>query len=365
VTESTHKLQIRGLQKSYGPVRALSGVDLEMKEGEFVTLLGSSGSGKSTILLIIAGLIQPDAGEVWIDGKLSTYVPPHMRDIGVVFQNYALFPHMTVYDNIAFPLRMRRQSETKIRDEVDRVLSTVQLAGLGHRLPSQLSGGQQQRIALARCMVYEPPIILMDEPLGALDKKLRQQLQLEIRRLHQALGITVLYVTHDQEEALAMSDRICLMNNGGIEQIGTPNDLYFRPRSVFAAVFLGESNLLRAVLIARQGRDVELQAATGARIRATLDQEISVGQPVKFLVRPENLRILQPGERTDNEFAARLRDRILLGQVTKYYGTLPDGTEVHASQMTQAGLATHQAGEEIRFGFDQQSTVCLPSAKPG
>ncbi len=153
-----------------------------MKEGEFVTLLGASGSGKSTILLIIAGLIQPDAGEVWIDGKQSTYTPAHMRDIGVVFQNYALFPHMTVYENIAFPLRMRRHSESRIREEVDRVLATVQLSGLGHRLPSQLSGGQQQRIALARCMVYQPPIILMDEPLGALDKKLRQQLQLEIRQ---------------------------------------------------------------------------------------------------------------------------------------------------------------------------------------
>jgi len=364
VTESTHKLRVRGLRKAYGSVLALGGVDLEMKEGEFVTLLGSSGSGKSTILLIIAGLIQPDAGEVWIDGKLSTYVPPHMRDIGVVFQNYALFPHMTVYDNIAFPLRMRRQPETQIRDEVGRVLSIVQLAGLGHRLPSQLSGGQQQRIALARCMVYQPPIILMDEPLGALDKKLRQQLQLEIRRLHQSLGITVLYVTHDQEEALAMSDRICLMNSGGIEQIGTPTELYFRPRTVFAADFLGESNLLDAVLLGRSDGRAELQGTTGAKIRATLDQEIAPGQKVKFLVRPENLRILQPGERADNELTATLRDRILLGQVTKYYGTLADGTEVSVSQMTKPGLASHRQGDELRVGFDEQSTVCLPSTRP-
>ncbi len=360
MTEAAHKLQIRGLRKAYGPVLALGGVDLEMKEGEFVTLLGASGSGKSTILLIIAGLIQPDDGEVWIDGRQSTYMPPHMRDIGVVFQNYALFPHMTVYENIAFPLRMRRYSEARIRGDVERVLATVQLSGLGHRLPSQLSGGQQQRIALARCMVYQPPIILMDEPLGALDKKLRQQLQLEIRRLHQALGITVLYVTHDQEEALAMSDRICLLNSGGIEQIGTPSELYFQPRTIFAADFLGESNLLDATLISRDDRNADLQGMTGARIKATLDQEIAPGQSVKFLVRPENLRILEPGEQADNELTAKLRDRILLGHVTKHYATLLNGSEVSASQMTKPGQPVLHPGEEVRFGFDRQSTVCLP-----
>lgn len=362
MTEAKHKLQIRGLHKAYGPVVALGGVDLEMRQGEFVTLLGPSGSGKSTMLMLIAGLITPDGGEVWIDGKLSTYMPPHKRDIGVVFQSYALFPHMSLYENIAFPLRMRGFAEGRIREEVGRVLGAVQLAGLQHRMPSQLSGGQQQRVALARCMVYQPPIILMDEPLGALDKKLRQQLQLEIRRLHRKLGITVLYVTHDQEEALAMSDRICLMNQGRIEQIGSPSDLYFRPCSVFAADFLGESNLLEATLISRSDSAAELQATNGAEIKATIVQDIASGAKVKFMLRPENLRVLAPNEQADNHLLARLGDVIMLGQVTKYYATLTDGSYICASQLTQPGQPDVRAGDEVHFGFERHSTICLPFA---
>ena len=190
MAEPTYKLRMQGLRKTYGPVVALAGADVDIREGEFLTLLGPSGSGKTTMLLLIAGLIQPDRGALWIDGKLATYMPPHKRDIGMVFQNYALFPHMTVYENIAFPLRIRRMPVSKMREEVRRVLDIVQLSGVEERLPRQLSGGQQQRIALARCLAYRPPIILMDEPLGALDKKLREQLQLEIRHLHQALDIT-------------------------------------------------------------------------------------------------------------------------------------------------------------------------------
>jgi putative spermidine/putrescine transport system ATP-binding protein len=360
VTEPTHKLRIRGLRKSYGSVVALAGTDLEMMEGEFVTLLGPSGSGKTTMLLLIAGLIQPDAGEIWIDGKLCTYMPPHQRDIGVVFQNYALFPHMTLYENIAFPLRMRRFAESRIREEVRRVLAIVQLSGVEDRLPSQLSGGQQQRVALARCMVYQPPIILMDEPLGALDKKLRQQLQLEIRHLHQRLGITVLYVTHDQEEALAMSDRICLMKEGEIEQIGTPGDLYFRPRTVFAADFLGESNLLDAVVTARSDRGVELEGPDRVSIKAMMAQASRPGEKVKFMVRPESLRVLAAGEEADNQLSGRLRDVILLGPVTKYYARLADGTDVSAAQLTRPGQATLEPGDEVRLGFDRESAVGLP-----
>ena len=360
MTEFNHKLQIRGLRKTYGSVVALAGSDLQMTEGEFVTLLGPSGSGKTTMLLLIAGLISPDAGEIWIDGKLSTYMPPHKRDIGVVFQNYALFPHMTVYENIAFPLRMRRFAESKIREEVRRVLATVQLPGVEDRLPSQLSGGQQQRIALARCMVYQPPIILMDEPLGALDKKLRQQLQLEIRQLHQRLGITVLYETHDQEEALAMSNRICLMHEGQIEQIGTPGDLYFRPRTVFAADFLGESNLFDAIVVSASDHAVELEGVVHAAIKATVSHAVSPNQKVKFMVRPENLRVLAAGERADNQLTARLRDVILLGQVTKYYAQLSDGTDVSAAQLTRPGQPSLAPGAEVRFGFERESTVCLP-----
>jgi putative spermidine/putrescine transport system ATP-binding protein len=360
VTETIHKLQVRALRKTYGPVVALAGADFEMKQGEFVTLLGPSGSGKTTLLLLIAGLIQPDAGEIWIDGRLSTYTPPHKRDLGIVFQNYALFPHMTLYENIAFPLRMRRLPESRIRQEVRRVLDIVRLPGVEDRLPSQLSGGQQQRVALARCMVYEPPIILMDEPLGALDKKLRQQLQLEIRRLHQDLGITVLYVTHDQEEALAMSDRICLMNEGEIGQVGTPHDLYFRPETVFAADFLGESNLLAATVTGTHDNTVELRGPAGAPLRVAASRAMRPGQAVKCLVRPESLRVLGAGEEADNTLTARLRDAILLGHVTKYYATLPDGTDISATVPPRRGQPRLDPGTEVRFGFDRESAVALP-----
>ena len=233
-----YKLRTHGVRKTYGSVVALKSASIEMQEGEFLTLLGPSGSGKTTLLMAIAGLNNPDSGEIWIDGKLATYLPPFKRDIGMVFQNYALFPHMTIFDNIAFPLRMRKMDAARIRKEVGRVLEIVELGHVSMRFPRELSGGQQQRIALARCFVYKPSIILMDEPLGALDKKLRDTLQREIKQLHENLGITVLYVTHDQEEAMVMSDRICVMNDGGIDQIGTPDELYFNPTSVFTADFL-------------------------------------------------------------------------------------------------------------------------------
>jgi putative spermidine/putrescine transport system ATP-binding protein len=363
MAEPTYKLRMQGLRKTYGPVVALAGADVAVGEGEFLTLLGPSGSGKTTMLLLIAGLMQPDRGELWIDGKLATYMPPHKRDIGMVFQNYALFPHMTVYENIAFPLRMRRVPAAKIREEVHRVLDIVQLSGVEERLPRQLSGGQQQRIALARCMAYRPPIILMDEPLGALDKKLREQLQLEIRHLHQTLDITVLYVTHDQEEALVMSDRICLMNEGEIEQLGTPDDLYFRPETVFAADFLGESNLLDAMVAGTRGRAVQLHGPNHVTIKAPARGEVFQGQNVKCMVRPENVRVLAPGEEADNTLVAHLQDVILLGQVTKYYAKPPDGTDVCATQLTRHSIPKFRPGEEVRFGFDLESTVVLPLDK--
>ena len=360
MTEQSYKLEIRDLRKTYGSVIALAGANLEIREGEFLTLLGPSGSGKTTMLMLIAGLIQPDHGEMWIDGRLSTYMPPHERDIGIVFQNYALFPHMTVYENIAFPLRMRRVPDAEIRNQVKRVLDVVQLGGVENRHPRQLSGGQQQRIALARCMVYQPPIILMDEPLGALDKKLREQLQLEIRQLHRDLDITVLYVTHDQEEALVMSDRICLMTEGEIEQLDTPDGLYFRPETVFAADFLGESNLLEAMVARQCDGAVHLEGPGGEKIVALPRDDLAEGQKVKFMVRPENVRVLDPGEQAQNTLVARLRDIILVGQVTKHYAVLGDGTPVSATQLTRHGIPRFEPGEEVRFGFDRDATVVLP-----
>ena len=366
MTEPTYKLQARDLRKTYGPVIALAGANVALPEGEFLTLLGPSGSGKTTMLMLIAGLLQPDAGELWINGRLSTYMPPNKRDIGMVFQNYALFPHMTIHENIAFPLRMRKVASAQIKKEVERVLEIVQLPDVGTRKPSQLSGGQQQRIALARCMVYQPPIILMDEPLGALDKKLREQLQLEIRQLHQSLGITVLYVTHDQEEALVMSDRICLMNDGEIEQLGSPDDLYFRPESVFAADFLGESNILQSKVAGVSADVVSLEGPADTPIKAMPRGEVSSGQAIKFMLRPENIRVLGAGAEATNVIVGKVLDVILVGQITKYYAALSDGTEVVATELTRLGGRTgHNQGDEIRFGFEPDSAVLLPRENRG
>jgi putative spermidine/putrescine transport system ATP-binding protein len=360
------KLKTRDLRKTYGPVVALAGASLDLDEGEFLTLLGPSGSGKTTMLMTIAGLVQPDSGEVWIDGRLATYAPSHRRDIGMVFQNYALFPHLTVFENIAFPLRMRGTTESDIRREVARVLDLVQLPEVASRLPRALSGGQQQRIALARCIVYRPSIVLMDEPLGALDKKLRDQMKLELKRLHIELGITVLYVTHDQEEAMIMSDRVCLMNNSRIDQIGTPTDLYFRPRSIFAADFIGESNLLDVQVAGIEGDEVTLNGAAGVLLKAKLGtgRSVQLSEAVKLMVRPEMLRLLQDGANADNVLDARLTDVILVGGVTKTYARLADGTLVAATALTRGPLGDIAKDAGIRLGWAKESGVVLPREGP-
>lgn len=243
------KLETRSLSKRYGKTMALEPTDLQVRNGEFLTLLGPSGSGKTTLLQMIAGLTEPTQGRLLIDGADATDLPAGRRDIGLVFQSYALFPHLTVAENVAYPLRMRRMSSAKAATAVNDALLMVKMDAFGARYPRELSGGQQQRVALARCFVYKPSVILLDEPLGALDKNLREHMQLEIRRLHHDLGATFIYVTHDQEEALAMSDRICLMNQARVEQIGTPHELYDRPASRFAADFLGHSNILDGAVV--------------------------------------------------------------------------------------------------------------------
>ncbi|MDX1431031.1 MAG: ABC transporter ATP-binding protein [Gammaproteobacteria bacterium] len=352
------KLRTRAVRKTYGPVVALAGADIDLVEGEFLTLLGPSGSGKTTLLMAIAGLNDPDSGEIWIDGRLATYLPPFKRDLGMVFQNYALFPHMTVYENIAFPLRMRRLPDATIRESVQRVLDTVQLPDVGTRLPRELSGGQQQRIALARCFVYEPSIILMDEPLGALDKKLRDALQREVKHLHQNLGMTVLYVTHDQEEAMVMSDRICLMNDGEIEQIGTPEDLYFRPASVFAADFLGESNLLPATVSAADAREIVLETAGGAVVRALPNANVGKGDRVRFMVRPESVTPVD-GAAAENHIEGVLKEIIMSGHITKLFVELADGTEMVSTRLTGQDTKPARVGDRLKIGWPAARTVVL------
>ncbi|WP_246754607.1 MULTISPECIES: ABC transporter ATP-binding protein [Rhizobium] len=244
------KLSIKGISKNYGSATVLQSLDLDVRNGELLTLLGPSGSGKTTLLQIICGLTDPTSGSLVIDGRDQTRLPVNQRDIGVVFQHYALFPHLTVAENVAFPLQMRHVARDEIKRRVEDALAMVNLSHVGERFPKALSGGQQQRVALARCLVYRPGVILMDEPLGALDRKLRETMQMEIKRIHRETGATIIFVTHDQEEALALSDRICLMNDGRIAQIDRPQVVYDQPANRFAAEFIGLSNIFEGELVA-------------------------------------------------------------------------------------------------------------------
>jgi len=282
----------QGVSKTYGDAPALHAMDLAVREGEFLSLLGPSGSGKSTILNIIAGAVAPTTGRVLLNGKDVSAVPPRERGLGMVFQNYALLPHMNVFDNVALPLRIRGVGKDELARRVRNALERVGLIGFDHRKPRELSGGQQQRVGIARCIVYSPSVILMDEPLGALDKKLREQLQGEIKRLHKDLGTTLVYVTHDQEEALNLSDRVCLMNGGRIAQLGTPDELYFEPVDEFVANFVGESNLIEAQVTAPGA----VTTADGLLLVVRSTEGHARGSKVKVLVRPEKIVALPAGE---------------------------------------------------------------------
>ncbi len=354
----TLKLDVRNLRKTFGSFVALEGASVEVRAGEFLTLLGPSGSGKTTLLLAIAGLNEPDSGEIRIDGELATYLPPYQRDIGMVFQNYALFPHMTIGENIGFPLRMRRWSAADIDKAVTRILEVVQLPGTEHRYPRQLSGGQQQRIALARALVYEPSIVLMDEPLGALDKKLREQLQYEIKRLHERLGLAMLYVTHDQEEALVMSDRICLMREGRIEQMGTPEELYFRPQSLFAADFLGESNLLEGTVTRCAEGTCEVRFDDGSTASGPTTVELSSGDRAVVMIRPEAMRI-NAGMPGDNVVTATFVEAVMTGGTTKCFFEGHRGQQMKAQVLTGQSRGGLAPKAEATLSWTPESCVVL------
>jgi mannopine transport system ATP-binding protein len=288
-------VRIIDLVKEYGPVRAVDGVSITVEAGEFLALLGPSGSGKTTILMTIAGFERPTSGEIHVGKTRVDGVPPHKREIGMVFQRYALFPHMSVAENVAFPLKMRGIPKSERGGLVADALEMVRLGGYGGRQPNQLSGGQQQRVALARALVYKPPVLLMDEPLGALDRKLREELQLELRELQRELGTTVVYVTHDQSEALTMADRIGVIHEGTLRQLGSPRDLYERPATTFVAGFVGETNLVD-VTVLRSGASTIVRTDSGEELTIELDGDRSVqpGTDARVAVRPERLS-LAPG----------------------------------------------------------------------
>jgi putative spermidine/putrescine transport system ATP-binding protein len=337
----TPAVRLAGLRKSYGHVAAVAGVDLEIAEGEFFTMLGPSGSGKTTLLRLIAGFERPDTGSVQLAGRDVTRQPPYLRDVNTVFQDYALFPHMTVAENVAYGLRVRRVPGPERRRRAEAALEMVRLPGLSDRKPVQLSGGQRQRVALARAIVNEPEVLLLDEPLGALDLKLRQEMQLELKRIQREVGITFIYVTHDQEEALTMSDRLAVFNLGRIEQLGTPEVVYEQPASEFVAGFIGVSNLLE-----RGGR--------------------------RFTIRPEKIRLLlaegeQPPAGSHAE-PGRIEEATYLGMVTRYVVELTAGgrlTAVAQNLETAAAEALAARGRAVTVAWRDDQTYEIQDSRPG
>src|SRR5579859_7818814 len=330
-------IRVSSLRKRYGDVTALADVDLEIRAGEFFTLLGPSGSGKTTLLRLIAGFERPDGGRVELGGRGVTGVPPYARNVNTVFQDYALFPHMTVAQNIEYGLRVRKVPKAERREKAGRALEMVRLPGLGGRKPAQLSGGQRQRVALARAIVNEPQVLLLDEPLGALDLKLRQEMQLELQRVQREVGITFVYVTHDQEEALTMSDRIAVLSGGRIEQTGGPVELYERPRTAFVAGFIGVSNLIE-----RDGHTIT--------------------------VRPEKLTLLADGEPDppgSHVEPGRIRDVIYAGVLTRYVVDLDGGGDfVNNTETTEAPApGASGASSRVRIAWLPEQAFTIPSAE--
>jgi putative spermidine/putrescine transport system ATP-binding protein len=342
-------LSLVRVAKRYADQVAVDSVSLEVRAGEFVTLLGPSGSGKTTTLNMIAGFADLDSGEVLLDGRPISDLPPYRRDVGMVFQQYALFPHMTALENVAFPLRQRKVGKREARRRALEALELARMAPYAARYPKQLSGGQQQRVAVARAIVFNPRVLLMDEPLGALDRKLREALQLEIRRIHRELGITFIYVTHDQEEALVLSDRIAIFNEGRIVQVGTSEQLYERPATVFVADFIGESNLFSGELSWRDGED--RLTADGVSFRVAAPAQRLQGDAATVVVRPERIALLARDATAPdgwNRLPARVEEVIYLGHRHRYVVTLePGGKRVLAGETTAGTGAAFAVGDAV------------------
>ncbi|WP_374442244.1 ABC transporter ATP-binding protein [Stella sp.] len=356
-------MAVHDLVKRFGPVAAVDGVSLSVAPGEFVALLGPSGSGKTTILMAIAGFEYPTSGRVEIGGEDVTWAPANKRNLGMVFQRYTLFPHMTVAENIAFPLKMRGVAKAERERRALAALETVRLGGYGGRRTNQLSGGQQQRIALARAIVYQPRVLLMDEPLSALDKNLREEMQLEIKHLQQQLGVTVVFVTHDQTEAMTMADRVAVLDHGRLQQVGAPRELYETPATPFVAGFIGETNFLagRAVAAAAPGEIRAVDLDGGGRVGAVAVDRLAAGTALRIAVRPERVRLAPPA----GGMAATLVEAIYAGVATTLIADL--GSERRVRARLAAGVDERQwaAGEAVDLAWRPEDARAFAADRAG
>ncbi|SVA39069.1 uncharacterized protein METZ01_LOCUS91923 [marine metagenome] len=340
------------VDKSYdGKVLVVKGLNLDIAEGEFITMLGPSGSGKTTCLMMLAGFETPTNGEIYLEGNPISNIPPHKRGIGMVFQNYALFPHMTVYENLAFPLRVRKFSKDETDTKVEKALSMVSLLGFGNRMPGQLSGGQQQRVAVARALVFDPAVVLMDEPLGALDKNLRESMQYEIKHIHESIGVTVVYVTHDQSEALTMSNRIAVFNDGKVQQLSSPDKLYEEPVNSFVAEFIGENNTFQGEVEDISNDRCKIKLDSGGEILANPIRVKSKGEKSIVSLRPERA-IIDPEEKMDNKFKGKIEEVIYHGDHTRVRLDLLGNKEFILKVPNSSARMDIKLGNEINIGWN-------------
>jgi spermidine/putrescine transport system ATP-binding protein len=355
-------VKLENLCKRFGDVIAVDNVNLDIEEGEFVTLLGPSGCGKTTTLRMIAGLELPTSGSIYLEGQDVTSTPPEKRPVNMVFQAYALFPHMTIAENIAFGPMIKKWPKEDVEQDVEDMLKLVQLEGFGPRKSNQLSGGQAQRVALARALINHPKVLLLDEPLGALDLKLRKAMQLELRSIHERLGTTFIYVTHDQEEAMVMSDRIVLMNEGQIVQIGSPTDIYNHPGSEFASSFIGEANLLSGQVKAIQADYIEVEV-DGLALVTPVRSGLSVGQGAIVSVRPERAILFARKEDAPhtwrNVFPGQVDSAIFLGPIARYHIRLTNNQVVIVDQATMDGVLNYHAKDQLYIGWEMTSNIIL------
>jgi len=339
------------VQKSYdGEILVVKDLNLEIARGEFLTMLGPSGSGKTTTLMMLAGFEVPTNGQIILEGEPINNVPPHKRGIGMVFQNYALFPHMTVAENLAFPLKVRKMSKADVEAKVNRALDMVELPEFGNRRPAQLSGGQQQRVAVARALVFDPHLVLMDEPLGALDKQLREQMQYEIKHIHERLGVTIVYVTHDQSEALTMSDRIAVFNDGIIQQLSTADSLYEHPQNSFVAQFIGENNNLNGQIKAMNGSACDVQLADGSIVKAEKVNVSAVGEATTLSLRPERVE-LEPENEMDNIVSGKIEELIYLGDHIRVRMNVVGNNEFVVKIRNRGERRNLTAGQTVKIGW--------------